>query len=167
MGSEDELKELLNKLLTEILSKSFQGSETSYEVNPASQNGIYVLNEGHWKLYRTDGLPLHPGEQGDGIYVLYFDNTKCGACRRFDKEWFPFAAENAGKAKFFIVLCEWFARNCASKAASLTFTLHEVRASPTTIFFKVINGEIAKQERFEGVVSKQKLEEAMSKMTLS
>ncbi|MEM4463421.1 MAG: hypothetical protein QXR98_04240 [Fervidicoccaceae archaeon] len=165
MSSEDELKNILNKLISELLSRASSENEAYiYEVNPTSPNGIYFLNDGHWKLYRVDGLPLHPGEQGDGIYAFYFDNTKCGACRRFDREWFPFVEKNATKAKFFIILCDWFARECSSKAASLTFTLNEVRASPTTIFFKVLGGEIKEQERIEGVVQRQKLEEVLERL---
>jgi len=166
MSSEEELKNLLDRLISEILSRvSSESSQPgAYEVGPASPNGIYMFRDGSWKLLRSDGLPLHPGEMGDGIYVLYFDNTKCPACRRFDREWFPFVKENSGKAMFFIILCDWFARECSSKAASLTFTLNEVRASPTTIFFRVAGGEVAKQERIEGVVSKQQLDEALSRV---
>lgn len=166
MGSEEELKGLLDKLIAEILSKiSSEAEQSPYEVGPASPNGIYYLDGSSWKMLRSEGLPLHPGEKGDGIYIVYFDNTKCSACRRFDKEWFPFVKDNAGKAMFFIVLCDWFARDCSSKAASLSFMLNEVRASPTTIFFKVKNGEVIKQERVEGVVSKQKLEEMLAKIS--
>ncbi|MGB9726173.1 MAG: hypothetical protein ACPLZ8_05980 [Fervidicoccaceae archaeon] len=165
MSSEEDLKRLLDKLIADIISKiSLEPEQGTHEVGPTSPNGIYFLDGDSWKLLRSEGLPLHPGERGDGIYVFYFDNTKCPACRKFDTEWFPFVKENANKAMYFIILCDWFARECSSKAASLTFMLHEVRASPTTIFFKVKNGEVRKQEKIEGVVSKQKLEEALAKI---
>lgn len=158
METDEELRQLLNKLLQDIISKKIETEPAKkFDVGPGSPNGIYKFKDNNWVLLRVNGLPLNPGEDGDGIYVIYFDNTQCPACRRYDPEWFEFVKGNSNEAHFYIVLCEWFARQCNSKAASLTFILHNVKASPTTIFALVKNGAIIKTEKVEGVTEKDKL----------
>ncbi|PMB76955.1 MAG: hypothetical protein C0177_04585 [Fervidicoccus fontis] len=155
-SNENDIRDLIDRLLTEIASKS-SINRKKFPVGPFSPNGIYYFDNGEWKLLRRDGLPFQPGENGDGIYVVYFDNTQCSACRRFDPEWYSFVEEYKDRGKFYIILCDWFARECDSKAASRTFFINEVRASPTTMIFLVKEGAIVKNERIEGSVKKEEL----------
>jgi len=125
-------------------------------VNENSPHGIYVYDheKGSWQLVQVEDGPFKPNKKG--IYVIYFDNAKCSACRKYDTIWFPFI-ENSMQTKkeitFVIVLCNWFARDCKSKSASETFKQFDVHASPTTIVLYVDeNGEIKYQEKYEGVL---------------
>jgi hypothetical protein len=49
------------------------------------------------------------------------------------------------------VLCDWFARECISEAASGAFRKFDVHASPTTILLRVVNGEIREKKELSGV----------------
>ncbi len=125
------------------------------EVDTSCPHGIYLYDKDRdeWVLVRVEGEAFRP--EHDGIYVIYFDNTKCPACRRYDPTWFSYVRKYAKKMhnlNFVIVLCEWFARNCASEAASKTFKEFDVHASPTTIFAYVKNGKIVYNEKYEGVL---------------
>jgi len=114
---------------------------------------VYDRDTDTWVLVRTEGDPFKPDK--DGIYVIYFDNTKCPACRRYDPIWFSYVRKYSAKdpkLNFVIVLCEWFARNCKSEAASKTFREYDVHASPTTIFLYVKNGKSVYNEKYEGVL---------------
>ena len=118
-------------------------------------HGIYVYDRNNdvWILVRCEGEPFVPDK--DGVYVIYFDNTKCPACRKYDNIWFPFVQKYAKQnpdMHFVIVLCEWFARNCKSEAAAGTFRKYDVHASPTTIFLYVKNGKEVYNEKYEGVL---------------
>jgi len=94
---------------------------------------------------------------GDGVYVIYFDNAKCGACRKFDDYWFPFVEEVApeGRATFVIVLCEWFAKRCSSDDARDLFKEFDVHVSPTVVFLRREGGKNAKVLKGEGVMPPQ------------
>jgi len=125
------------------------------EVGTKSPHGIYIYDPGEdcWVLVRSDGDPFIPSE--DGVYVIYFDNTKCPACRRYDPAWFSYVrkwSKKDSRFHFVIVLCDWFARECKSEAAAKTFREYKVSASPTTIFVYVKNGQRVYDERYEGVL---------------
>jgi len=125
------------------------------EVNTESPHGIYMYipAEDAWMLVAQDGDAFKPSK--DGIYITYFDNAKCPACRKYDKIWFPFVREACKKyndANFIIVLCDWFARECKSSAASKTFQENDIHASPTTVFFMVKDGKKVYEEKYEGVL---------------
>ena len=125
-------------------------------VNDSSPNGIYVYDHEKrlWQLVRVDGEHFKPGKKG--VYVIYFDNTKCSACRKYDNIWFPFIESLSNSRKdinFVIVLCNWFARDCNSSAAANTFKHYDVHASPTTVvLYANDNGDIVYQEKYEGVL---------------
>lgn len=125
-------------------------------VNESSPNGIYVYSHdnGLWRLLRVDGDYFKPIKKG--VYVIYFDNAKCAACRKYDNVWFSFIDNNMRNKKdfyFVIILCNWFARDCNSGAASESFKHYDVHASPTTIVLYVDeHGEIKYQEKYEGVL---------------
>ncbi|MEM1541389.1 MAG: hypothetical protein QW101_02545 [Ignisphaera sp.] len=131
-------------------------SSTLKIVNETSQNGIYLYDPKNsvWIFLRSDGDSYKPDKKG--IYVLYFDNAKCSACRKYDNIWFPFVQNNANTKNnlyFVVILCNWFARDCTSKAASESFKHYDVHASPTTIVLYVDeSGEIKYQEKYEGVL---------------
>jgi len=61
--------------------------------------------------------------------------------------------KNRNDINFVIVLCDWFARECSSSAASESFEHFDVHASPTTIvLYSDEKGEIKYQEKYEGVL---------------
>ncbi len=158
-----ELNELINKLLKEILTKAVE-TEAKKHISPSDEHGVYLYKNGEWILYRKEGSPFQLGELGDGVYIIYFDNTKCPACRMYDPTWHIFVEKNQDEAKFLVILCEWFSRRCQSKAASLTFLLYSVKASPTTLFARVEDGEVVDQVNIEGVVDLNTLEKTLMKM---
>ncbi|MDK6028390.1 hypothetical protein QPL79_03310 [Ignisphaera sp. 4213-co] len=126
-------------------------------LDSSSPHGIYFYDDriGMWKLLRSDGGAFEPFEKG--VYVIYFDNAKCSACRRYDEIWYPFVdkwiKEKDKGFKFVIVFCDWFARECRSSAAAETFKKFDVHASPTTIVLYVDNNNTVKyQEKYEGVM---------------
>jgi len=144
-----------HKNVTNIRGK--QLSKTFRKIGTDSPHGIYVYKakEQVWELIRVDGEAFKPWEKG--VYVIYFDNTKCPACRRYDDIWFPFVEkwinERKDSTKFVIILCDWFARECKSQAASESFKKFEIHASPTTIvLYADDSGEIKYQEKYEGVL---------------
>ncbi len=130
------------------------------EVTTQSPHGIYLYDPSKdvWRLIATEGDPYIPKE--DGAYVIYFDNTKCPACRRYDPIWFGYIRSVARKLenyRFVIVLCDWFARECKSTAAANTFRHYDVHASPTTILLYVKNGKEVYRESYEGVLKEDEL----------
>lgn len=156
--SDEFVEECIKKLMKEFQSRPFD------RPGKDSPNGIYVYSPkaGKWMLVTGEGdeEPFTP--KSDGFFVIYFDNTKCPACRAYDKIWFPYiekkASELWGKGfRFIVVLCDWFARECRSKAAAETFRKYEVRASPTTILSAVKGGEQVRLERYEGVLNAEEL----------
>jgi len=165
-ASDEIVEKLLLKLVEKIVSETRKekveakvGVEVR-EVDPTSPHGIYryIPEKDVWRLIQVDGEAFTPKE--DGFYVIYFDNTRCPACRVYDLYWYPWVREYAKKhndTHFIIVLCRWFARNCDSTAASNTFKHWSVRASPTTLFLYVRNGKIVVDTRREGVLDRDKL----------
>jgi hypothetical protein len=124
------------------------------KIEPDSPHGIYVydFNKDKWVLKMVEGNPVIPW--GDGYYVIYFDNAKCPACRSYDNYWFPFVklfGRMFSNVNFVVVLCDWFARECVSEAASGAFRKFDVHASPTTILLRVVNGEIREKKELSGV----------------
>ncbi len=127
---------------------------------PDSPHGIYVYAQGSWKLLRSEGPPFQLGELGDGLYMIYFDNTRCEACRMQDPEWFRFVSSYSGPYKLHavIVLCEWFAQNCKSPAAAETYRKFRIRASPTIIVALVENNKVKCMKMLFGVRFQRELE---------
>ncbi len=155
---EHVIRSMAEKIMKEIISFK--------EVGPKSPHGIYLysVKRNEWVLIERDGERFKPFS--DGYYVLYFDNTKCPACRKYDKIWFPFVKQHAPKLRnyfFVIILCEWFAHACKSKAASESFRHYDVHASPTTILLHVKDGEVAYDEKYEGVLHEKEIGEVILK----
>ncbi len=156
MSSDRELESLLDRVAKKILEKK-EGEQILYRtkiVGVDSPHGIYRYNRStrEWVMYERDGECFKP--YSDGYYVIYFDNTKCPACRIYDLFWYPFVetiGRNLGNVEFIIILCEWFARKCESKAASNSFKKFEIIASPTTVLLEARNGEITRQEMLRGI----------------
>jgi hypothetical protein len=148
---DQELKEALEKVYRRVM-REMREAKVKRRVETTDPHGIYVYTGEGWKLLRREGEPFRLGELGDGIYVVYFDNTRCPACRIYDREWYPFVEKHRDEAHFVIVLCEWFARVCNSPAASRSFLEYRVRASPTTMFARVENGSVVEQVKREGAL---------------
>jgi hypothetical protein len=66
------------------------------------------------------------------------------------------------EVNYVIVLCDWFARECVSDAASGAFKKFDVHASPTTILLRVSNGEIKEKIETSGV---KKIDELLKLIT--
>ena len=122
---------------------------------PGTPDGIYVYEEGKWKLLRSDGAPLDLSEAGDGVVVVYFDNALCPACRLQDRYWIDLVRRYSGdsRVKFYVVLCNWFSQNCSSRAAAESFKKYSINASPTIIVAAVKGGKSIYTEFLEGVRS--------------
>ncbi|WP_143522160.1 TlpA family protein disulfide reductase [Pyrodictium delaneyi] len=165
---DEELEKLLEKKARELMRKSKGGSGEVVvkRVGAGSRNGIYVYDRerGVWRLYRVEGGAFQLGELGDGVYVVYFGNTRCKACRSYDEYWHPFV-ETVGRElegyHFVIVLCDWFTHRCSSPAASASFREHRVLASPTTLLAYVVGGKTVYQEKYEGVLTRDELEKVV------
>jgi hypothetical protein len=131
------------------------------EVEPQSPHGVYryVKESGLWELIHEGSDAFIPKEK---YAVIYFDNTRCPACRKYDLHWYPFVKACVSQSRyaeygFYIVLCGWFSNECDSLTASSTFTHFNIHASPTTIFLGVEGGRIIHQERYEGVMTEVEL----------
>ena len=130
------------------------------EVGVKSPHGIYrySIDEDEWVLVEAGNKAFIPR---DNYAVVYFDNTQCPACRRYDVYWYPFVRRHAAIKKnygFYIVLCGWFSGECDSPPASLTFLEFDVHASPTTYFLHCSDLRILYKEKYEGVMSDVDLE---------
>lgn len=125
-------------------------------VDEKCPHGIYEYSVEHsmWRFIKSDGEYFKPDSKG--VYVIYFDNTKCSACRKYDGIWFPFVESYTQKkrdTRFMIILCDWFARECKSTAAAESFKKYDVHASPTTIvLYADDDGSVKYQEKYEGVM---------------
>jgi len=121
---------------------------------PGSPNGVYVYDSKKrvWSILRREGEPFRIGELGKGVYIVYFDNLYCPACRSQDHHIYKLVTRygSRGDIFFVIVVCDWFADNCNSEAASKTFREYKVTASPTIIVAKVSDEGVV-EERREGV----------------
>jgi hypothetical protein len=127
-----------------------------------SPHGIYMYDPGRdkWVLLRIEGEAFKP--RTDGFHIIYFDNTKCPACRIYDLAWFPYVKLFGSKLEstyFYIILCDWFARECRSEAARKSFIEYNIHASPTTVLLYVENGKIKEKTSFEGSKPLDKLME--------
>ncbi|MCD6301419.1 MAG: hypothetical protein J7L82_05045 [Staphylothermus sp.] len=172
MMEDEELRKLLEKVASKIIK---QGSrEMKKEVDEKTEgievdmvgidspHGIYVYepSKDKWVLVRTKGDYFKPDR--DGFYIVYFDNTRCPACRIYDLAWYPYIkliGSSLENTYFVIILCDWFARECKSEAAKKSFEHYDVHASPTTLLMYVENGEIKDMERIEGSKTLDKLAE--------
>lgn len=152
---ERDIIELLKKMLsTDIEKKKGREGLELDKIEPDSPHGIYVydFNKDKWVLKQVSGNSLLPWE--DGYYLIYFDNSRCPACRSYDNHWFPFVkifGRLFREFNFVVVLCDWFARECASEAASSTFKKFDIHASPSTMLMRVMRGEIVEKKEFSGV----------------
>ncbi|MGC9012637.1 hypothetical protein [Thermogladius sp.] len=153
-------------LLIAILKKLLRAEEKSApprgevglsldQVDVDSPHGVYRYSRENskWVLISVDDedftQKLEPGN-----YVVYFDNAKCPACRVYDMYWYPFVKllGDAYPFSYLVVLCNWFSKDCGSKAASKAFEKFDVHASPTTVIMTVENGgRIARSVKVEGV----------------
>lgn len=153
---DSDLLMLLRRLLGVDESKKIEAKvgDSFEKVDPQLPNGIYVYDEKaqKWVLTHVDGEHYIPRE--DGLYVLYFDNARCPACRAYDGYWFPFVKLLGGAykgAKYIVVMCDWFTRECSSSAAKRTFEHFDVHASPTTVLVYVEGGSVKGVRKVEGV----------------
>ncbi len=158
--SDREIQDILQKFLKKLLEKAQkrEPSEGFKIIDSSSPNGIYVYDSSSriWRRIQCDKF----SPWSDGLYIIYFDNTKCPACRKYDPTWFKFVEDTSSRdsdVHFVIVLCDWFARKCRAEEAASTFREFGVRASPTTVLIYVKDGKIIRREDIEGAVSYQVL----------
>ncbi len=161
MGEENA--ELIEKLAVEFL-KSLERLPRFKKVGSDSPHGIYLYDSrrGDWVLVRTEGNYFLP--KSEGVYIIYFDNTRCSACRKYDEYWFPFVKKYAEELKdhqFVIILCDWFARECKSEAASKSFKFYDIHSSPTTVVIRVKRGRVTYREKYEGYLTFEELEKVV------
>ncbi len=164
---DSELKAIIERKAKELSRKS-EYARAYDRITSECPHGIYVYDKSRekWIFVRSEGDPLKLGEFGDGVYVIYFDNTRCPACKKYDIHWFPyvkFYCRETGcrDTHFVIVLCEWFAKNCKSEAASKSFREYNIVASPTTVVALVEGGKKVYEERYEGYLVTEELEKVV------
>ena len=80
----------LSRILDDIARKIFEEKIYKYKITVKNEHGVYIKTRKGWVLYRKEGDPFKIGELGDKIYIIYFDNTRCPACRMFDPVWWSF-----------------------------------------------------------------------------
>ncbi|MDW8082184.1 MAG: hypothetical protein RMI56_00110 [Sulfolobales archaeon] len=135
------------------------------EVGPDCPHGLYIYDREKdvWILFSANvGDIFMP--KVDGYYIIYFDNTRCSACRKYDLHWFPYVRQNYHRFPdhyFIIALCDWFARECKSPVASNTFTYYAVHASPTTILLYIKSGKEVYRESYDGYLKIDELEKVI------
>jgi len=119
------------------------------KLEPSSPHGVYVWRDGGWIASSRSAL------DGDDLYIIYFSNSECGACRVFDDVWYAFVEMVAGRsaARFAVVLCGWFTRNCSSEDAKSLFKEFDVHVSPTVAVLKRSKGKVEKLFKYEGLTS--------------
>lgn len=160
---ERDLLDLLKKMLsTDIEKKKGKEGLELDRVEPDSPHGIYMydFDKEKWVLKQVTGNPQILWR--NGFYLIYFDNARCPACRSYDNYWYPFVklfGKMFNEYKYIVVLCDWFARECVSEAASSAFKNFDVHASPTTILLYVENGKIKNKKEVSGV---KKLDELLN-----
>ena len=163
---EKDILEVLRKMFSTSIEKKkgIEGLELD-RVEPDSPHGIYIydFDKEKWMLKQVSGVFMIPWS--DGYYIIYFDNGKCPACRSYDNYWFPFVkifGKMFPEYNYVVVLCDWFARECFSEAASSAFIKFDVHSSPTTILLHIINGDIVRKKEVSGV---KKLDELVNLVT--
>ncbi len=147
-----EVEKLLDRMAAKIAADAKRMREYD-KVEPGIPHGIYVYDPGRakWVLEQVEGGAFEPRE--DGMYVVYFDNAQCGACRRYDAFWFdavPRLVEKGYRAV--IVLCDWFQKECDSQAARESFKKYDIHSSPTTVFIYVEGGQAKHTEKYRGLL---------------
>ncbi|WFO75095.1 hypothetical protein J4526_08485 [Desulfurococcaceae archaeon MEX13E-LK6-19] len=180
MDTDKELENILDKIVKNLISRKKEEKTMSSQVvvkplkplkrvkivDVKSPHGVYVYNKKDklWDLVMVDGEAFKPWK--DGYWIIYFDNTRCPACRIYDFSWYVYV-ETIGRTmddtEFVIILCDWFARECKSEAAKKSFEEYDIHASPTTILMKVSNGKIEKMERVRGAKNLGELIEIINK----
>ncbi len=164
MEENEEIKGIVERLLKSVL----QGKRKKRRIPPAkpgmkvdrpgpgSPHGVYTYDpiSKTWVLETVDG-EWRPS--GTGLLFIYFDNTRCPACRLYDKYWFEFAERRGDELKLSIVLCAWFAHDCRSESAKKMFREYDVHASPTTLILCLKNGETVVIGKHEGVLRLEEL----------
>ena len=129
-------------------------AEKECKPGPSCPNGVYVYDfeKKTWRL--EEKLPF----KENGYYVIYFDNSSCPACRKFDQEWFSFVDSlDPPRPTLIVVLCDWFAKLCASEYAKKLFEVFDVHISPTVFFMIREDGKITRMFKHEGLLDKGKL----------
>jgi len=153
----DDEEAIIERIARRILEKAGKAERPRVKgyrrLDASTPHGVYVYDKGSglW-------LPLPAGgafkPYRDGFYAVYFDNTRCPACRVYDAVWYAYV-ELVGRripdTEFVVVLCEWFSGRCGSRAAAESFREYGVRASPTTVLLRVEGGEIAGRRDLRGV----------------
>lgn len=125
-------------------------------MNSPFEDGIYIY-DGVWRKIDVDG-PYVP--EDDGIYVIYFRNSGCPACKAFDKIWNKFVLHNREKPiKFTIAQCTEFFINCNSTSAADTFVFYLIFETPQVVVIVVKDNTISYLEREAGFITYEKLED--------
>lgn len=147
-----EVSRILDRIAKRLSKGEYRRKKYFKTITSSSPHGVYIYDkrEEKWLYSEEDRANIF----SNGYYVVYFDNTECSACRKYDKIWFPIVENYSNKFPytFIIILCGWFSNECKSKKAASFFDEFKIKASPTTLFLYVKNGKIVYDERYEGVL---------------
>lgn len=120
------LAALAGLLLISALRAAARGRE-------GDASGVYVWRGGSYERAGEDWSP------GPGVYIVYFHNNRCPACRRFYPallEGLPRALGSLEGVSHFKVVCEWFSSNCPDPLARRFFREFGVSVSPTLLLVR-------------------------------
>lgn len=169
MSIDNEVLELLRKLLAKPEKKPGGGVGLEVDsIGPEQPHGVYVYDAARskWVLKHVEGDYFKPWE--DGVYVVYFDNTKCPACRVQDLYWYPFVkifGSTFKSSHYIVILCGWFTRECDSSIAKGSFQYYDIHASPTILLMHVKDGSVKATSKLEGVKKIDELAGELAKFT--
>lgn len=122
-----------------------------------SGDGVYLYSGGLWRRIRVDG-PFVP--EADGVYLLYFRNSRCPGCRAFDGVWQNFISSYASEgASYALVQCRSFFVECDDEVASDSFIFYLVFETPQVVVVVVENGLPVYIEREVGFVDEATLKD--------
>ncbi len=122
-----------------------------------SSHGVYVYDKVSEMWSPISGLR----RTREGFSIVYFKNTKCSACREFDKYWTRFVENMSARyvdTDFYLVVCGWFAGDCNSKYAKALFQEYDIYASPSLLFLYNVGKSEKIVEKISGVLNVNQLE---------
>jgi len=131
----------------------------NFRIRVPADDGVYIFDATNGGWVRVREAPFLPVE---GVYLYYFRNRVCPGCRAFDRVWVEVLKQLRGVTPV-VVQCESFFYRCGDEAASYTFLLFLVDATPQIVAVVVRNGVLIYAEREYGVVDVSRIRELVER----
>lgn len=122
------------------------------------EHGVYIFLDGVWRRVNWGGVLSN--SEGRKL-IVYYGNTRCRACREFNRVWNSVAEAVRGfdDVRLAAVVCGWFEEDCRSEEARRLFSTQMILASPTMIAYCVKGGRSLELKRVEGALRTSQLAE--------